>query len=310
MEYQSFSQIVEAVQNKAKKHVLAIAGAAEQEVLEAARHARKEGIVEPLLVGDSSAICAVLRGMRENPADWSIEHAETGMEASVAVDLARNGVATALMKGAIETKDLLQPLVKKENGLRSGATMSHVVFFDHVPGLRKLIVVSDGGMILYPTLADKKAILENAVGVLRAIGYTRPKVAVITAVEKVHPNMIESVEAETLCQMNRNGEIQNCVVEGPISYDVAMSPEIARHKGYRSENPGDFDVFIMPNMNAGNILGKCWTVTCGALMGGIVTGAKVPVVLTSRGSSAQEKFNSIALAALVSSGSGYMSTGL
>ena len=115
MEYQSFLQIVEAVQNKAKKHVLAIAGAAEQEVLEAARHARKEGIVEPLLVGDSSAICAVLRGMRENPADWSIEHAETGMEASVAVDLARNGVATALMKGAIETKDLLQPLVKKEN---------------------------------------------------------------------------------------------------------------------------------------------------------------------------------------------------
>lgn len=302
MEFQSFTQIVELVKAHAERRVLAIAGAADAEVLEAARHARREGIAEPLLVGDEGAVRAALCGIGEDPADWRIVHAASGQEASAAVDLARNGTATALMKGAIETKDMLGPLVCRDSGMRTGAVMSHVVFFDRVPGLRKLIVVSDGGMILYPTLEEKKAVIENAVQVLRKIGYGCPKVAVIAAVEKVNLKMIESVEADRLRQMNRSGEIRDCVVEGPVSYDVAMSAEIARHKGYISENAGNFDVLIMPNISAGNILGKCWTVTCGALMGGIVVGARVPVVLTSRGSSAQEKFNSIALAALVSSG--------
>ena len=302
MEFQSFTQIVEQVKDHAKKHVLAIAGAADKEVLEAAQYTRREGIAEPVLIGDENAVRAALCDIGEDPAEWRIVHAESGQAAIAAVDLVRDGIATALMKGAIETKDLLKPLVCRESGMRTGAVMSHVVFFDRVPGIQKLIVVSDGGMILYPTLEEKKAIIENAVQVLRKIGYTCPKVAVIAAVEKVNPKMIESVEADMLRQMNKSGEIQDCVVEGPISYDIAMSAEIARRKGYTSENAGDFDVLIMPNMNAGNILGKCWTVTCGALMGGIVVGAKVPVVLTSRGSSAQEKFYSIAIAALVSSG--------
>jgi phosphate butyryltransferase len=192
--------------------------------------------------------------------------------------------------------------VKKENGLRTGKVMSHIVFFGGIPGFHKLLVQTDGGMILYPTLEDKKAIIENAVQTLRSIGYTLPKVAVLAAIEKVNPKMVETVEADALMQMNRTGELRDCVVEGPVSYDVAMSREIAEHKGYKSENCGNFDVLVVPNMNAGNILGKCFTVTCGAQMAGIVVGAKAPVVLTSRGSSAMEKFYSIALASLISAG--------
>jgi phosphate butyryltransferase len=181
--------------------------------------------------------------------------------------------------------------------------MSHVGFFDRVPGTDHFIIQTDGGMLLYPTLEEKKAIIENAVSALHAIGNECPKVAVLAAVETVNPKMTETVDAAALKKMNQDGEITGCVVEGPISYDLAMSMEIAEHKRYDCPYCGDFDVLVVPTIAAGNIIGKCWTVTCRALLGGIVVGAKAPIVLTSRGSTAEEKFYSIAVAVLVAEGS-------
>jgi phosphate butyryltransferase len=177
--------------------------------------------------------------------------------------------------------------------------MSHLAFFE-IPGERALIALTDGGMVVQPDLGMKKGIVVNAVETLRKMGCENPKVAVLCAVEKLNEKMQDSVDAHELAEMNRRGEISGCVVEGPISYDVAMRAEIAALKGYESPNCGNFDVLVVPNITAGNLLGKSLTISAGASMAGIIVGAKIPVVVTSRASSAEEKFNSIALCAVTS----------
>lgn len=206
----------------------------------------------------------------------------------------------------MDTKDLLKPVVDRTNNLHSenspsGGLMSHLAFF-RIPGVDRLVVVTDGGMVLYPDLNQKKGLILNAVGTLRAMGWERPRVAVLCAVEKVNPRMKETVEAAELAEMNRSGEIPDCVVEGPISYDVAMDPGIAAIKGYRSENCGRFDVLVTPDLTTGNLLGKSLLVSAHAELAGIVVGARIPIVVTSRGSSAEEKFHSIALCVVASAG--------
>ncbi len=300
--FKHFEEIAEAAKNLPSKGRMAVAGAADRAVLESALEALDGGIVTPVLVGDTDEISGILRDLGRDPAELEIIHAAQGEEGQKAVELVRDGKASVLMKGMIETRDILRPVVNKENGLRTGSVMSHVGFFDRVPGTDHFIIQTDGGMLLYPSLEEKKAIIENAVSALHAIGNECPKVAVLSAVEVVNPKMTEAVDADALKQMNRSGEIAGCIVEGPISYDLAMSSDIAAHKHYDCPYCGDFDVLVVPNIAAGNILGKCWTITCGALLGGIVVGAKAPIVLTSRGSSAQEKFYSIAVAVMVAEG--------
>ena len=168
----------------------------------------------------------------------------------------------------------------------------------------QVLMATDGGMVMYPTLEEKRHIIDNATLALRAMGYECPEHAVVCAIEFVNPKMTETVEAAELARMNEQGIIKNCVVVGPISYDVAMRTDIARHKGYDSPHCGDFDCLIMPNMQAGNILGKSFIVTACAPMAGVIMGAKAPAVMTSRGSSAEEKFNSIAMGALIAFGLG------
>ena len=301
--YRNYDEIVAAVKKSAVKRTMAVAGAGDMPVIEAALHAQKENIAEPIFTGDAAKIRELLRQKDANPSDYNIVNAAAGAEAQAAVELVKDGSANLLMKGLIETRDMLRPVVSKENDLRTGKLMSHVVFFGNLPRYDKLIVSTDGGMVMYPTLEDKVGIIENAVDTMLRMGYEKPKVAVLCAIEFVNPKMKESVEAAELKRMNQEGIIKNCVVEGPISYDIAMDASIARHKGFDCPYCGDFDILIVPDMNAGNILGKSWIVTGGALMGGIIVGAKAPIVLTSRGSSAEEKFYSIALAALTASGS-------
>ena len=153
-------------------------------------------------------------------------------------------------------------------------------------------------MVTYPTLEQKKDIIVNTVDTLRAMGYDNPKVGVLACVEKVNPKMPETVEANELKEMNQRGEITGCVVEGPISYDCAVSKEIADFKGFQSPCAGDCDVLIAPNIHAGNIMGKMLAVTCGAKMAGFIVGAKCPIVMTSRGSSPEEKYLSIVISAV------------
>ena len=293
----TFEEVVEQCRKSKGKRVLAVAAAADHEVLTAVIKARREGIAEAILVGNQKDIQSILVQCGEAPDAFPILEAEPGTEGQAAVDLVKEGKANVLMKGMLDTKALLGPVVKKENGLRTGGVMSMCAFFQ-LPGYHKLILETDGGMMIYPTLEEKKHIVENAVRALHALGYECPKVACLCGVEKVNPKMPETLDAAELKRMNDAGELPGCIVEGPISYDIAMSKEIAEHKGYQSPHCGGFDVLLVPNLAAGNLLGKCYSVTLGAGMSGFIMGAKVPIILTSRGGTMEERYYAIALASL------------
>lgn len=300
MVYKSFDELIEKVKGYSSIKRMAIAAAGERHTLEAAFHARKEGVARPVLVGDEAEIRRIMKEMGEEVPDEDIYPAADNKEAAeLAVSLVRERKADFLMKGYLDTGVILKAVVNKEQGLGKGGVMSHFTMFD-VPGYHKILVPVDGGMVTYPTLEQKKSIIENTVDTLIAMGYDCPKVGVLACVEKVNPKMPETVEAAELARMNRDGEIENCIVEGPISYDCAVDGEIARLKGYESRIAGDVDVLVAPNIHAGNIMGKMLTCTCKAKMAGFVVGAKCPVVLTSRGSSAEEKFLSIVVSAAAS----------
>lgn len=298
----SFDEILRSAGELPSRAVMAVAAAADPHSLEAALEARRAGIAEPLLVGDRGAILSLLEGLGESVPDEDIIDASGSAEAAArAVALVREGRASFLLKGGLDTSVLLRAVVDKERGLSRGRLMSHFTIFQ-IPGYHKLLAPVDGGMVTYPTLEQKKQIIENTVEMFHALGYECPKVGVLACVEKLNPKMPETVEADALKQMNLRGEIPGCVVEGPISYDCAVSKEIADYKGFESPCAGDCDILLAPNIHAGNIMGKMLTVTCGAKMAGFIVGAACPIAMTSRGSSAEEKFDSIVLAAVCAAG--------
>jgi phosphate butyryltransferase len=295
--YNDFDQLIEKVKNFPTMKRVAVAAAEDEHTLEAVFKARSEGIVEPILVGNKEKIKEIIKSMGESFQDENIHNANDVVEsAELAVKLVNENKADFLMKGILETATLLKAIVNKETGLGTGKIMSHFVI-QKIPSYHKMLVTTDGGMMMYPTLEQKKAILENAVDTLIAIGYDKPKVAILAAVEKVNPKMPETLDADALAKMNQNGEIKNCIVEGPLSFDIAIDKEIAQIKGFSSEVAGDADILIVPNITAGNILGKSLVVAAKAKMAGFIVAAKVPIVLTSRGSSSEEKYLSIVMSA-------------
>ncbi len=297
MVFTNFDQLIEKVKGYPAKKRMAVAAAGDEHTLQAVMHARKEGIVDPLLVGDKIKIDHILEEMGETvPEDHIFDRPDVKEAAEYAVQLVREGKADFLMKGLLDTAVILKAVVNKEHGLGQGRTMSHFTMFE-IPTYHKILVPVDGGMVTYPTLEQKKDIINNTVETLIAMGYDCPKVGVLACVEKVNPKMPETVEANELKEMNQRGEIKDCIVEGPISYDCAIDKEIAEVKGFHSPVAGDVDVLIAPNIHAGNIMGKMLACTCKAKMAGFIVGAKCPIVLTSRGSSAEEKYLSIVVSA-------------
>lgn len=297
MVFKNFEELIKKVQNSGSKKIAAVVAAQDEHTLQAVFKARKDNIAEPVLIGNKSKIKEILINLKEDLDDSSIIDVEDDASAAAkAVELVNSNKADFIMKGKIQTADLLKAVVNKEHGLRTGKVMSHFVI-NEIPNYHKLIVTTDGGMMMYPNVDEKKQIIENAVNTLIDMGYEKPKVAVLAAVEKVNPKMPESVDAGLLKEMNQKGEIKNCIVEGPISYDLTMSKESAEIKGYSSPVVGDADVLIVPNITAGNILGKALVFSAGGKMAGFIVGAKVPIVLTSRGSSAEEKYLSLVLSA-------------
>lgn len=296
MVFKTFDELIASQKGRPNMARMAVAAAGDEHTIEAVLKARKEGIAQPVLVGDKALIDAALEHFGETvPAEDIYDVPDLAESARFAVSLVREGKADFLMKGKLDTSILLKAVVNKENGLGTGRVMSHFTAFE-VPSYHKLIVPVDGGMVTYPTLEQKKDIINNTVGALKKMGYDMPKVGVLACVEKLNPKMPETVEGDALKQMNQKGEIPDCIVEGPISYDCAMSKEIADFKGFSSPCAGDCDVLLAPNIHAGNIMGKMLTVTCGAKMAGFIVGAKCPIVMTSRGSTPEEKFLSIVLA--------------
>lgn len=297
MVFTNFDQLIEKVKGYPSMKKMAVAAAGDEHTLEAVLHARKEGIVDPILVGDKAEIDRILKEMGETVSEENIyDYPDLKEAAEYAVKLVKEGKADFLMKGKLDTSVILKAVVNKENGLGQGRTMSHFTMFE-VPTYHKILVPVDGGMVTYPTLEQKKDIINNTVETLISMGYDCPKVGVLACVEKLNPKMPETVEGNELKEMNKRGEIKNCIVEGPISYDCAVSKEIADFKGFESPVAGDVDILVAPNIHAGNIMGKMLACTCKARMAGFIVGAKCPIVLTSRGSSAEEKYLSIVVSA-------------
>ena len=297
MEYRNFKQLQEKVLQAPKPIKVAVVAAEDEHALQAVLCAWRQKIVQPLLIGDADRISAYLQDWKISLPDDAIFSTRNSQEAvRLAVKMIHRREADFLMKGGLQTADLMRVVVDKDEGLRSGKLMSHIAFLE-IPHYHKLLAITDGGMVLHPSLIEKKHIIENAVVFMRKMGYTQPKVAVMAAVENVNPKMQETVDAARLKHMNDDGRIQGCLIEGPISYDLAVSKESAEIKGYKSPITGEVDIMIVPTIATGNLLAKGLIYSGGAKMAGVIVGAQVPIVLTSRGSSAEEKFSSIVLAA-------------
>lgn len=300
MIYTNMQEIVDAVCKQNTKVRVAVAAADDHHVLEAVFHAQSQGIADPVLVGNAERITALLTEMGLSDRQYElVGTAANENPAQRAVELIAEGRAEFLMKGRLDTRDLLLPVVNRDNNLHTGRTMS-LMAFHQLPGYHKLLITTDGGMVPHPDLNQKKDIIINAVTTLHRMGYEHPKVAVLCGIEKLNPKMPETADAAALVEMNQKGEIPGCTVVGPISYDLAMSRESAAIKGYDCPHVQDFDILVVPNLAAGNILGKCIAVSAGGNMAGIIVGAKIPVVVTSRGATAEEKYYALALAALAS----------
>ena len=295
----NFEDLIAKVTSCGKQR-LAVAAAADDAVLEAVNEAQKMGIVDATLVGDEAAIRKIAAeiGM-DLSACRIINEPDNAAAAHIAVKLAHDGEADMYMKGLLDTKTFLKSILDKEVGLRTGQTLSHVAVFQ-VKGIEQLLFLTDVAFITYPTLEDKVHIIENTVAVAHACGVECPKVAPLAAVEVVNPKMPGTTDADELRKMNAEGKLTGCVVDGPLSMDIAIDPEAAAHKGAQDRPAaGHADILLFPNIESGNICYKTLVHTAECENGCILTGTKVPAILTSRSDSFKTKVNSIALAAVV-----------
>ncbi|GLV62212.1 phosphate butyryltransferase [Bacillus mycoides] len=284
------------------KKTVAVAVAEDHEVIEAVAKAIKLQLAQFRLYGNQEKIMGMLQehGLQTSEHIEVIAVKSSAEAAELSVKAVRNGEADVLMKGNIPTANILKAVLNKEWGLRKGSVLSHVAAFE-VPNYDRLIFVTDAAMNIAPDVTQKAAIIQNTVEVARAIGIDLPKVAPIAAVEVVNPAMQATIDAAMLTQMNRRGQIKNCVVDGPLALDNAVSQIAAEHKGIVSDVAGKADILLVPTIEAGNVLYKSLVYFADAKVGAMIAGAKAPIVLTSRADSAETKVYSLALAVATAS---------
>jgi phosphate butyryltransferase len=294
----NFDEVLSMAQSQSTKKV-AVAVAQDKPVLEAIKDACEIGLVEAVLVGNKDKIEEVAREINMDLSKLEIIHeADAAKAALIAVELVSTGKADMVMKGLVDTANFLRAVLNKEKGLRTGKLMSHVAVFE-VPGIDRLLFITDAAFNMYPGLKEKIDIVNNAVTVAKAVGIETPKVAPVCAVEVVNPDMPATLDAAMLSKMNERGQIKGCLIDGPLALDNALSVEAAHHKGITGEVAGQADILLMPNIEAGNIMYKTLSYTTSSKSGAILVGTSAPVVLTSRNDSHETKMNAIALAALV-----------
>lgn len=295
-----FDDVITKVKSCEMKKI-AVAAAQDSAVLEAISHAKAQGIADAILVGDEAKIREIAASIDMDLTGYEIiDEPDMAQAALKAVKLAHDGVVDMYMKGLCDTKTFLKSVLDKEVGLRTGGPLSHVAVFE-IPGIDRLLFLTDVAFVTYPSLEDKVHIIENTVPVCNACGLENPKVAPLAAVEVVNPKMQATVEAAELAKMCEEGQIKGCIVDGPLSLDLAIDPEAAKHKGATDRKiQGDADVLLFPDIHAGNLVYKCLVHTVPGFKNGcILTGTKVPCVLTSRSDTFETKVNSLALAAVV-----------
>ena len=283
----------------AKTKKLAVAVAQDEPVLEAVKAAKDRGIADAILVGDREKIEAVATKIDMDLSSFEIVHeADVKKAALKAIELVSSGQADMVMKGLVDTATFLRSVLNKEVGLRTGQLMSHVSVFE-IPGMDRLLFLTDAAFNTYPELKDKVSMINNSVKVAHACGVEVPKVAVIGAVEVVNPNMPATIDAALLAKMNDRGQIKGCIVDGPFALDNAISEEAAEHKGVKGEVAGKADILLLPNIDVANVMYKTLTYMSECKNGGLLVGTSAPVILTSRADSFETKVKSIAIAAVV-----------
>jgi phosphotransacetylase len=276
----------------------AVAHPCEATALSGAIDAGAQGLITPILVGPAAKIHEVATANGIDLGQTRIVDApHSHAAAAKAVELVRQGEAELLMKGSLHTDELLGAVVARETGLRTGRRISHVFIMD-VPTYHKVLIVTDAAINIAPTLEDKVDICQNAIDLAVSLGLSRPKVAILAAVETVTSKMPATIDAAALCKMAERGQITGALLDGPLAFDNAISKEAARTKGIRSEVAGDPDILLAPDLEAGNILAKQLTFLARADSAGLVLGARVPIILTSRADSVRARIASCGVAML------------
>jgi phosphate butyryltransferase len=289
----SFNELMLKVKEKPSRRVV-IPGADAKSAIYAATLAKMENIADFLLIGDKAEIKLLIKEIESEMIDVFEIIDETDPDECVkkAVESIHQGKADLILKGKITTSQLMKGVLDKQCGLQTGSILSDVFIFETK---ERLTLMTDGGIVLYPGVKEKVALINNAVAVAHSLGNPNPKVAILAAVEVVNPKMQPTLDAAVLEQMNDRGQIKGCIVDGPFALDNAISKEAARIKNIKSPVAGDADILIMPNIEAGNIFGKAMTYYAKFSVAHVVMGATAPILITSRADDAWAKLYSIAL---------------
>jgi phosphotransacetylase len=278
--------------------VTAVAHPCEKTALEAAIDAAAQGLITPILVGPEAKIREVARDAGLDIGSYRlVDAAHSHAAAARAVELVRQGEAQLLMKGSLHSDEILGAVVARETGLRTGRRLSHVFIMD-VPTYHKVLIVTDAAINIAPGLEEKVDICQNAIDLAIALGVQTPKVAILAAVETVNSKMKTTLEAAALCKMADRGQITGGILDGPLAFDNAISAEAAKMKGIKSPVAGDPDILLVPDLESGNMLAKQLSFLANADSAGIVLGARVPIILTSRADSVRSRIASCAVAML------------
>lgn len=300
MSWSNFAAMLEMVRSQAPRTV-AVAAAGDPDVLEAVKHAVSLGLCKAILVGPRASVAKAAAEVGLDLATVELVDAPNPKAAALqAACLCGAGKAQVLMKGMVASSDFLGAVLHPEAQLKKSALLSHLACFE-VPALGRLLFMTDGGMVPYPDLDQKVKILDNAVDCMHALGWEQPKVAVVAAVETVNPKMPPTVDAALIAKMAERGQIKGAIVDGPLAFDGAVSPESCKHKGIGGPVAGQADLILVPTIEVGNVLGKSLVYGGGATMAGLVLGAAVPAVLVSRSDTPRAKLVSLAMAMLATS---------
>jgi len=296
MAFKNIAAIMEMARQRKDPKTVAVAAAESDHVLEAVMRAKKDGFIEPTLVGDEAKIRAILNELGESIGNSKIIHStDVKTSAYEAVQLVKHGAADFLMKGKLNTSDLLRAVLNKTDGLPHGKVVTQMTLVD-LPAYHKVLVLNDAAIIPYPTLEQKVAQIQAVTGALHTMGYGDDiKIGIVCSAEDPNPKIPESADAVEIKRMNENGEITGCIIEGPISLDIALRAENAKAKGYESPVAGDADVLLFPNLVSGSVFIKSIQMFSGATPVGMTLGASAPISVSSRAATADMKYYSLAL---------------
>jgi phosphate acetyltransferase len=276
----------------------AVAHPCEVSALSGAVEAAEHGLIVPILVGPRAKIEATAKSAGIDLSSFQIvDVPHSHAAATKAVELVRDAKAELLMKGSLHTDELMAAVVAREGGLRTGRRISHIFVMD-VPTYHKVLIITDGAINISPTLEDKVDICQNAIDLAISLGLDKPKVAILAAVETVTSKMPATIDAAALCKMAERGQITGALLDGPLAFDNAISKQAAKTKGIHSDVAGDPDILLAPDLEAGNILAKQLSFLANADSAGLVLGARVPIILTSRADSVRSRIASCAVAML------------